>query len=34
MPDATVAILAAVTLFVVGCIVFCVTETWNDEEDE
>jgi len=30
IPDATVAIIAAVVLFIVGCIGFYVSETWND----
>jgi len=34
VPDATVAIIAAVCIFVGGCILFYLSETWNDEEDE
>jgi len=34
VPDATVAIIAAVGIFVGGCIAFLLVDTWNDEEDE
>jgi len=30
VPDATVAIIAAVAVLVFGCVVFYVSETWND----
>ena len=30
VPDATLAIIVAVAVFVFGCVVFYVSETWND----
>jgi hypothetical protein len=34
VPDATLAIIAAVAVGVFGWIMFYVSETWNDEEDD
>jgi hypothetical protein len=34
MPDATFAIIAAAAIFVVGCALFYLSDTWNDMEDE
>ena len=33
-PDATVAIIAAVAIFIFGCALFYVSDTWDDKEDE
>jgi len=33
-PDATLAIIAAVAVFVFGCVAFYVSDTWNGEEDD
>jgi hypothetical protein len=34
MPDATVAIIAAVAVFVFGYIAFLLVDTWHDKEDD
>jgi hypothetical protein len=34
MPDATLAIVAAVVVFGFGCCAFYVSDTWDDKEDE
>ena len=34
LPDATVAVAAAVVYVVVGYVLFYVSENWNDKEDE
>ena len=30
VPDATLAIIAAVAVFVFGCVMFYISETWDD----
>ena len=34
IPDATLAIIAAVAVFVFGFIAFVIIDTWNGEEDD
>ena len=34
IPDATLAIISAVGIFVFGCIAFLLVDTWNGEEDD
>jgi hypothetical protein len=34
LPDTTLAIVAAIVIFIVGCCVFFVSDTWDDGGDE
>jgi hypothetical protein len=33
MPDATLALIAAAAIFVVGLIAFLLVDTWEDDEE-